>query len=175
MTSKIVHKNVICKECIALSSSIVGWRYRCLVCVDYDLCEICFKYTNHDESHLFVTLKKACDFVPFEYNKPQVVRERQNSPPSRFDCFRTTTDYENERKKQQIIMPPKVYVPTFDVISQCPTTTTSNFSLFHSKPLFTTQSPASGFGNTLFNSTITQETKQHTELSMDVQYSAFSF
>jgi len=55
---KIVH-NAICDYC---SRHIEGFRYKCLKCDDYDLCETCealnIKNKFHDESHVFAKIIK---------------------------------------------------------------------------------------------------------------------
>ena len=84
---KVVHHNVMCKECVSLSSYITGWRHKCLNCVDYDLCEICFRYTPHNPEHVFVTLKENCTFSPVELATPllkETLYKSQNSPCSLF-------------------------------------------------------------------------------------------
>jgi hypothetical protein len=82
---KVVHHNVMCKECISLSGYITGWRHKCLNCVDYDLCEICFRYTTHNADHVFVTLKEKCALSPLELATPllkDILYKKQNSPRS---------------------------------------------------------------------------------------------
>ena len=50
-TRPVVHFNVICDCC---ENTIVGDRYKCLNCPDYDLCSICMaKASVHDSSHKF--------------------------------------------------------------------------------------------------------------------------
>lgn len=47
----------LCDRC---RQSIVGVRYKCSACADYDLCSACFRLNitdkQHDESHLFLTI-----------------------------------------------------------------------------------------------------------------------
>ena len=47
---KTIHNNISCNECGV--NPIVGYRYKCLECVDYNLCEICEKKISHE--HNFV-------------------------------------------------------------------------------------------------------------------------
>lgn len=53
---KAIHKDIFCNEC--KTPVVVGVRYKCGVCADYDLCAMCFPYATHDDSHVFVALKK---------------------------------------------------------------------------------------------------------------------
>ena len=50
---KAVHSRVICDECQC--NPIVGVRYKCAVCPDFDLCEKCEASTTHD--HPFLKIK----------------------------------------------------------------------------------------------------------------------
>jgi len=48
--------DAICNIC---SNRIVGIRYKCTVCSDYDLCETCEKKDNgHNEDHSFIKIKR---------------------------------------------------------------------------------------------------------------------
>lgn len=66
---KAYHQAVYCKECNT-GNAITGWRHKCLNCANYDLCEICFKYTKHDAMHVFATFKSRCDFTLTELTQP---------------------------------------------------------------------------------------------------------
>ena len=48
-----IHKHIICDECQC--NPIIGVRYKCAVCADFDLCEKCEAKTTHD--HPFLKIK----------------------------------------------------------------------------------------------------------------------
>lgn len=48
--SQIVHRHVICDECMA--KPITGIRYKCAVCADFDLCEKCEAKSTHEHPFL---------------------------------------------------------------------------------------------------------------------------
>jgi len=50
-----VHDYVECDGCG--QSPIIGKRYKCNNCRDYDLCQNCINTTNHDRSHSFAFIK----------------------------------------------------------------------------------------------------------------------
>lgn len=45
-----IHKNIACNECKVFP--IVGYRYRCLECPDYNLCEKCEKTVEHEHNFI---------------------------------------------------------------------------------------------------------------------------
>jgi len=51
----VVHEGTKCEDCGV--SPIVGFRYMCMTCDDYDLCRECDKETKHD--HPLVKLRKC--------------------------------------------------------------------------------------------------------------------
>ena len=51
------HENVICDGCN--SSPIIGDRYKCSVCADYDLCSACEAAGKHPSSHTLLKIKVA--------------------------------------------------------------------------------------------------------------------
>lgn len=55
-----VHEGVDCDQC--KTSPIRGVRYKCGDCIDYDVCAICFPYTNHNASHTFLLVKQPRKF-----------------------------------------------------------------------------------------------------------------
>ncbi|KAJ1998356.1 hypothetical protein GGI04_005035, partial [Coemansia thaxteri] len=51
----VVHPNIVCDAC---DFPIVGVRYKCGNCPDFDLCENCESTAQHTESHLFVKIRR---------------------------------------------------------------------------------------------------------------------
>lgn len=51
---KPVHKNVICDKCKA--APIVGSRFKCAVCANYDLCEKCEEKYGEEHNHPFIKI-----------------------------------------------------------------------------------------------------------------------
>lgn len=56
-SNNIIHENVRCDGCKV--KSIKGYRYKCSVCPNFDLCERCEATTDHD--HIFFKIKKPLD------------------------------------------------------------------------------------------------------------------
>ena len=52
---KVIHSHVRCDGCNAYP--IVGIRYKCSECPDFDFCEKCEQSKPHD--HVFLKIKKA--------------------------------------------------------------------------------------------------------------------
>ena len=50
-----IHRGITCNGCSA--HPIKGIRYRCVNCVDYDLCEICESLQIHPKTHLFYKVR----------------------------------------------------------------------------------------------------------------------
>ncbi|VDL74118.1 unnamed protein product [Nippostrongylus brasiliensis] len=62
MSQTAVHKNVLCDLC---DREVVGTRYRCLLCVDYDLCQDCEKTGVHGHHGMIRIVNPMCTFVPW--------------------------------------------------------------------------------------------------------------
>ncbi|ORZ11982.1 hypothetical protein BCR42DRAFT_453919 [Absidia repens] len=70
--SGVKHNNVICDHC---NADIVGVRYKCGHCPDYDLCEACEPLRLHNQDHVFLKIRQqlvpltsmATTFLP-EFN-----------------------------------------------------------------------------------------------------------
>jgi hypothetical protein len=50
----VTHNNTNCSECQA--TPIIGIRYKCVFCKNYDLCEQCEAKSTHD--HPFLKIKR---------------------------------------------------------------------------------------------------------------------
>lgn len=51
------HSNIICDSC--KKHGIMGMRWKCKVCFDYDLCTQCYMNNKHDLSHAFERYETA--------------------------------------------------------------------------------------------------------------------
>lgn len=53
-SSQPIHKGIKCNGCGI--NDIKGIRYKCSICLDYNLCEKCEEDTEHDENHYFLKI-----------------------------------------------------------------------------------------------------------------------
>jgi len=74
------HKNVICDGCE--QSPIVGIRYKCTVCPDYDLCAKCEADNKHPSSHIMLKFKRPMT-QPFRFVPQGAFRHFVRGQPSR--------------------------------------------------------------------------------------------
>lgn len=51
------HSNIICDSC--KKHGIMGMRWKCKVCFDYDLCTQCYMNNKHDLGHAFERYETA--------------------------------------------------------------------------------------------------------------------
>nr|XP_061803082.1 E3 ubiquitin-protein ligase MIB2-like [Nerophis lumbriciformis] len=65
------HSNIICDSC--KKHGIMGMRWKCKVCFDYDLCTQCYMNNKHDLSHTFERYETA-------HSQPVSLAPRQNLP-----------------------------------------------------------------------------------------------
>jgi len=56
------HTNVRCDSCGA--NPIVGIRYKCGNCADFDLCSNCEAYNPHDNTHVFLKIRRPIAVTP---------------------------------------------------------------------------------------------------------------
>uniref|UniRef100_A0A8C5AR01 RING-type E3 ubiquitin transferase n=1 Tax=Gadus morhua TaxID=8049 RepID=A0A8C5AR01_GADMO len=63
------HSNIICDSC--KKHGIMGMRWKCKVCFDYDLCTQCYMNNKHDLSHAFERYETA-------HSQPVTLAPRQN-------------------------------------------------------------------------------------------------
>ncbi|ORZ16857.1 hypothetical protein BCR42DRAFT_413335 [Absidia repens] len=89
-----IHGNVVCDHC---GANIVGIRYKCGHCLDYDLCETCEPLLIHDQRHVFLKIRRPLSptasmvttFLPvFDYAvKPteSTTHEKPEANPANID------------------------------------------------------------------------------------------
>ncbi|XP_037540457.1 E3 ubiquitin-protein ligase MIB2 [Nematolebias whitei] len=65
------HSNIICDSC--KKHGIMGMRWKCKVCFDYDLCTQCYMNNKHDLGHSFERYETA-------HSQPVSLTPRQNLP-----------------------------------------------------------------------------------------------
>ncbi|KNC81674.1 hypothetical protein SARC_06005 [Sphaeroforma arctica JP610] len=65
-TKKRMHPGVFCDQC---EKTIVGTRYTCMVCPDYDMCDTCYQRVGHPENHTLV-LRPVPDSESGHYGRP---------------------------------------------------------------------------------------------------------
>lgn len=51
-----IHIGIKCSGCGM--ENIVGTRYKCTVCPNFNFCEVCEEYTEHDDNHVFLKIKE---------------------------------------------------------------------------------------------------------------------
>lgn len=67
-SASTVHRSVQCDNCLA--HPIVGPRFHCLVCEDYDLCSSCVSHVHHDH-HSMLRLTREIPASPLHLSKPE--------------------------------------------------------------------------------------------------------
>ena len=53
---EIIHKDIFCNNCSM--ENIKGIRYKCAQCPNFNLCDNCEKYCQHDNNHIFIKIRK---------------------------------------------------------------------------------------------------------------------
>jgi len=95
-----------CAVCDGCNAPIVGIRYKCSTCLDYDLCEVCeAKAGVHDPSHLFLKLRTQ---LPPNMEQTRLLRRhlpaRYHHQPlfraSRCPYFQPTTTPQAQQQRQ---------------------------------------------------------------------------
>jgi hypothetical protein len=73
-----LHRGVVCSECV--KGNIAGSRYKCTVCSDCNLCELCYQAGEHDQMHSFASIVKPNTL-------PELLGARACSLTAQEDCF----------------------------------------------------------------------------------------
>jgi len=128
----VVHENVKCDGC---GGQVIGIRYKCSVCPDYDLCENCEQKGGiHDPSHVFLKIMKPVH-VPYA----------RGCPYSRFGKFGGRGCHQNSQKSRcfarfvadvtvhdgTLVSPGQQFVKIWRLRNDGPTTWPENVQLCH--------------------------------------------
>jgi len=73
---RAIHKNVVCDGCSV--EPIVGVRYKCCVCPDYDLCETCEALKTHPAEHNLMKIREP--LTHGDYRDIRRVMKQQGAP-----------------------------------------------------------------------------------------------
>lgn len=73
---KPIHTNVTCDGCGLYP--IVGIRYKCSECYDFDYCEKCEEADNHNHNHVFLKIKKPYIYNIMRYNAERCIKKEKN-------------------------------------------------------------------------------------------------
>ena len=66
---KVVHRGIICDNC---DQQIEGIRYKCVNCLDYDLCEACRQKAVHFPNHSFNKIERYIRGIPKQTLPPNL-------------------------------------------------------------------------------------------------------
>lgn len=118
LSGSVVHKGIFCAEC---NKAVIGIRYKCCFCTDYDLCEDCEgKDGIHDVDHFFAKLRnhvpgigrKNGEMVPVlknfvyrtalkEESRNEKKEEKKRGKEERKDEKRRDKEERKEEKKER--------------------------------------------------------------------------
>ena len=93
---KTVHKGIKCQRCF--QEPIIGYRYKCMVCNDYNLCEQCEEknFLNYEHPHDFIKIRKERNEIEqnliSNINFSNHNAEKQNNNNPIFENFITIND-----------------------------------------------------------------------------------
>lgn len=114
----VIHNSIYCDgiNCLTSNQLVVGVRYKCLVCDDYDLCESCEVDPNsgHDQSHPMIKIKVPALHSSIErlaniskatvnITQPSVLetlRKSQTSSAPNFETFDASSSHTNNNSTE---------------------------------------------------------------------------
>jgi sequestosome 1 len=109
ITNKECHAGVTCDGC---KGPVIGFRYKCFVCPDYDLCEKCSSAGIHSEHNMIKITKPGNFHHPNgPHHHPHHVHHHLHSPPPHHPRF-------HGRRHRHTPPPPPPFVPNGDFLEQ---------------------------------------------------------
>lgn len=80
-TNKECHPGVECDGCLG---PVIGFRYKCVVCPNYDLCEKCSSEGVHSEHNMIKITKPGNHYHPYGHGHRHHARRFRHMPPPPF-------------------------------------------------------------------------------------------
>ena len=96
---KTVHKGIKCQRCF--QEPIIGYRYKCMICKDYNLCDQCEEknYLNNEHPHDFIKIRKERNEIDQNLNSSINLRnnnaKNQNYINPTFGNFDNNDNFNN--------------------------------------------------------------------------------
>jgi len=109
MSSNVIHGKVTCAGCLA--SPIIGNRYKCTVCHNFDYCESCEEKNSENHKHPFLKIRKP-EIAPFSITCSMtddlgsfVPVEKEDKPKPMFNPFAPKIKFEKVEEKTNPFAP----------------------------------------------------------------------
>jgi len=91
---EVIHSGIKCNECGVVP--IVGVRYNCQSCEDFDLCEKCESSTRHPPKHVLLKLKQP--LVPRQQEQKEQKKQAKEEPQGKQGVPKDEKEKEKEKE-----------------------------------------------------------------------------
>jgi len=73
--SEKIHYHIACDGCN--QSPLIGDRYKCETCENFDFCSKCYKEGKHEKNHKFKLIESRCPRFNFERHVKEDVKKKK--------------------------------------------------------------------------------------------------